>query len=70
MKPSVHWLGGVDYARGRRLPGWPCCCAGDVAEKISHDGARGTRNPLAVTCKACLNMMRKDDHADRFRKMD
>ena len=39
---------------------------GEVAEKIAQHEELGTRNPQEVTCKKCLIMMRRDDHADHW----
>lgn len=66
MKRSIHWIGGVRHPRGICLQGGPCCCWGDKAEQIAADESLCTRDPQEVTCKPCLRLMRKDDHAARW----
>lgn len=62
----MHWAGGVWHNRGTCLPGWPCCCSGERAEKIGAAGAQ-TRIPHLVTCKRCIATMRRDTRfAERF----
>lgn len=63
----IHWAGGVRHAHGTWLPGWPCCCSGDRAERIAAAGNQ-SRCPSEVTCRRCLATMRRDvDFARRFR---
>jgi hypothetical protein len=60
MSGVIHWSGGIRHSRGERLPGWPCCVAGDRAFAIQREGNM-TREPDRVTCRACLRMMAKDE---------
>lgn len=60
MSKRTHWEGGIRYARGTRLPGWPCCCSGDRAEQIAERGEQ-TANPAGVDCARCLRLMRQDE---------
>lgn len=60
MSGVIHWSGGIRHSRGVRLPGWPCCVAGDRAVAIQREGNM-TREPDRVTCRACLRMMAKDE---------
>jgi len=57
---AMHWEGGIRYARGTRLPGWPCCCSGDRAERIAADKQQ-TARAEDVTCRACLRLMAQDE---------
>jgi hypothetical protein len=66
MTRTIHWAGGIRYKRGIRLPGWPCCCSGERCERIASDARNMTRCPQEVTCKRCGNLMRQDDHAERW----
>ena len=56
---ALHWEGGIRYPRGTRLPGWPCCCSGERAERIA-EARQQTAQPRDVTCRACLRLMAQD----------
>lgn len=43
-------------AKGRMLPGWPCCCSGMAAEKIVEAGDQ-TRVIEEVTCQKCQALL-------------
>ena len=60
---KIHYAGAVRTPRMRILAGWAACCYGHRAEQIRADGAH-TRDPAAVTCKACLRWMAKDPSID------
>ncbi len=55
---KTHYSGGIVYANGNRLPGWPCCCTGDKAVQIRKQGNQ-TDEPDDVTCKACNALIDK-----------
>ena len=59
---KVHWGGGLKIT-GKRitkmLAGWPCCCSGRRAEKIREEGNLELHHVSLVTCKACINLLRK-----------
>lgn len=53
---KIHYSGGIVYSNGNRLPGWPCCCSGERANRIRQEGIQSNfiNN---VTCKVCLRML-------------
>ena len=59
-KPRTHWAGGAHVVRGHRvieyMPGWPCCCSGDMAGRLTACG-RTTRKLADVTCERCLAVL-------------
>jgi len=59
----IHYGGSVSTPRMRILAGWAACCSGDRAVRIRAEGAH-TRAVSAVTCKACLRVMAKDQSID------
>lgn len=66
--PIIHWGGGAAYRsgpKGRGVTfkgrGYPVCCSGDRARSIRDSGWMRFREECAaeVTCKTCLEIMKK-----------
>lgn len=54
----IHYAGEVRTPTTHVAAGWAACCSGDRARKIKAEG-RNTYEPERVTCKRCLDMIRK-----------
>lgn len=57
---KMHWGGGIRLPCKRMLPGWPCCCSGKRADRITNNG-RITYDPKQVTCLLCQKIMEEQD---------
>lgn len=60
MKRAVHWVGGIKHANGLLLPGFPCCCSGQMAKGIAAQPDRCTTWRSAVTCVKCLGWFERE----------
>ncbi len=63
---KIHYVGGVEFAGGKRLHGFPACCTGKQAERIRESGIK-TLAPAAVTCQKCLDMLDKQEAYRMFK---
>ena len=65
--PRIHWLGGVQTARGERLADWPCCATGERCYRLAERD-EGTYFIERVNCPSCRRvMLRSVDDALRMK---